>query len=114
MAAPRLRQHSADAAVVPNRLDVEHALLAFEALGETRRESFEATLWRYIAAYFAHIRVEESEILSLAESGLHEHYRVVLDAVFSLSHDPPTGRAPADAYAPLQRRIATAMPGVAP
>jgi hypothetical protein len=48
-------------------LELEHALLAFEMVGPTRRATFEQALQRYVDFYLTHIRVEETEVLPLAE-----------------------------------------------
>ncbi len=52
--------------------DVEHALLAFEMLGESRREAFERTVGEYVDFYLGHMALEEREILPLAERVLTE------------------------------------------
>jgi hemerythrin-like domain-containing protein len=94
-------------------LELEHALLAYEFMGATRREAFEAALHRYVDTYLNHIHIEETAILPLAERVLSEHDWAVLDTVFMLNHDPLTGHPPADEYAPLIRRIAAEVAGLA-
>lgn len=120
-----LRKHTPDAAAVLDRLErehqgghqalleLEHALLAFEVMEEPRRETFEAALQRYVDAYLAHIRIEEAEVLPMAERVLGEHEWAELDTVFSLNHDPLVGHPPPDGYAPLFQRIRAAVPGLA-
>ena len=41
-------------------------LLAFEMLGESRREEFEKTVGEYVDFYLSHMALEEREILPLA------------------------------------------------
>src|SRR5688500_19689585 len=53
-----------------NIRDLEHALLAFEMLGEPRRAAFELAAQRYVDFYMAHMRLEEEQILPLAERSL--------------------------------------------
>src|SRR5664279_2306908 len=43
--------------------ELEHLLLAFEVMGEGRREAFEQAVDRYIASYLNHMAVEETEVL---------------------------------------------------
>lgn len=93
-------------------LELEHALLAYEVMGTTPREAFEAALQRYVDTYLNHIQIEETAILPLAERVLGEHDWAVLDTVFALNHDPLTGHPPADEYAPLFRRLAAAVAGL--
>src|SRR5688500_4930880 len=54
------------ARVERNIRDLEHALLAFEMLGEPRRAAFELAAQRYVDFYMAHMRLEEEQILPLA------------------------------------------------
>ncbi len=119
---PRLRMRSNKANKVLDRLDrehasgerairdLEHALLAFEVMGETRRDAFEDEAKQYVEFYLAHMRTEEQEILPLArEVLLHEDW-TLLDAAFSLNRDPLTGHPPADEYRALFTRIVNLVP----
>ena len=47
--------------------ELEHALLAFEMLGDSRRAAFEQAAQRYVDFYLTHMALEEREILPLAE-----------------------------------------------
>jgi hemerythrin-like domain-containing protein len=119
---PRLRLRSPRSHEVLDRLDreheqgrvalleLEHELLAFEMIGPARREALEQALQRYVDFYSTHLRVEETEVLPLAEAALTEHDWAELDTVFSLNHDPLTGYPPADEYSVLFSRIAEAIP----
>lgn len=119
---PRLRLRSDTAQPVLDKLDREHeqgefqirhlqrTLLAFEIVGETRREAFEEALQRYVDFYLDHMRTEEIEVLPLAERVLTEADWDELDAQFQQNRDPLTGHAPADEYAALFSRIVCLAP----
>jgi hemerythrin-like domain-containing protein len=87
--------------------DLQHALLAYEMLGESRREAFEKAARKYVDFYFAHIATEESEILPLAERVLGARDWDELDEAFSRSE--PAGGTEAE-YQALFSRIACAVP----
>ena len=68
--------------------DLQHKLLAWELLGESRRVTFVEEAERYVSFYLEHMRLEETEILPLAESLLDEADRRELDASFTSHVDP--------------------------
>lgn len=68
--------------------DLQHKLLAWELLGESRRKAFVDETERYVGFYLEHMRLEETEILPLAETLLDESDRRELDASFSSHVDP--------------------------
>ena len=74
--------------------DVEHALLGFEMMGESRRSAFEQAVEHYVDFYLAHMAVEEREILPLAERVLTKDDWAELDEAFSTNRDPLTGHEP--------------------
>jgi hemerythrin-like domain-containing protein len=90
--------------------NVEHALLAFEMMGESRREAFETAVERYVDFYLAHMAMEEREILPLAERVLTEEDWAELDRAFGANRDPLTGCKPDAEYAALFTRIVNAVP----
>jgi len=90
--------------------DLEHALLAFEMLGEVRRASFERAAGEYVDFYLAHMALEERDVLPLAERLLTEADWAELDLAFGSNQDPLTGRAPEADYRALFTRIANAVP----
>jgi hemerythrin-like domain-containing protein len=90
--------------------DLEHALLAFEMMGESRRAAFEQATEQYIDFYFAHMTLEEQEILPLAERVLSEQDWAELDAAFAANRDPLAGHEPDDEYRALFTRIVNAVP----
>jgi hemerythrin-like domain-containing protein len=93
-----------------NIRDLEHALLAFEMLGESRRADFESAAQRYIDFYLEHMRIEEQVIMPLAERVLTEADWRELDAAFEANRDPLTGHEPEDEYRELFTRIVNTVP----
>jgi hemerythrin-like domain-containing protein len=89
---------------------LEHALLAFEMLGEARRADFEEAAQRYVDFYLAHMRLEEEHILPLAERVLTPEDWRELDDAFSRNKDPMTGHTPDAAYRALFSRIVQIVP----
>lgn len=90
--------------------ELEHALLAFEVMGPSRREDFEAAAQRYIGFYLEHMALEEDAVLPAAREVLDAADWQALDAAFEANRDPLTGCEPADEYRELFRRIAMAAP----
>jgi hemerythrin-like domain-containing protein len=90
--------------------NVEHALLAFEMLGESRRHAFEQAIERYVDFYLEHMALEEREILPLAERVLTDDDWKELDAAFRTNRDPMTGQEPDAQYQGLFTRIVNALP----
>jgi hemerythrin-like domain-containing protein len=119
---PKLRARTPEARRVLDRLDLdhsrgerairdlEHALLAFEMLGESRREAFESAARSYVDFYFEHMAVEEREILPLAERMLNEQDWAELDEAFGANRDPLAGHEPEAEYRALFTRIVNAVP----
>lgn len=119
---PRLRQRTPAARDFLDRLDrdhaggeraireLEHALLAFEIMGEARREAFEQAAEAYVDFYLEHMTLEEKEILPLAERALTVQDWEELDAAFAANRDPLTGHEPEDDYRGLFSRIVNAVP----
>jgi hemerythrin-like domain-containing protein len=119
---PMLRARTSEAADVLDRLDrdhasgerairdLEHALLAFEMLGEARRAAFELAAENYVNFYFTHMAIEERQILPLAEQVLTEQDWNELDRAFEANRDPLTGAPPDEEYRELFSRIVNALP----
>jgi hemerythrin-like domain-containing protein len=91
--------------------ELEHALLAFEMMGESRRSEFEETAARYVDFYLGHMALEEREILPLAEQALTAADWKDLDDAFLANRDPLTGAQPEAEYAALFTRIVNTVPG---
>ncbi|GAB4038224.1 MAG: hypothetical protein Fur0014_06780 [Rubrivivax sp.] len=119
---PVLRERAPEIAPVLDRLDadhargeaaireLEHALLAFEVMGPSRRDAFEAAVQRYIGFYLEHMALEEEHVLPAARRVLDADDWMMLDAAFEANRDPLTGHEPGDEYRALFRRIAMAAP----
>jgi hemerythrin-like domain-containing protein len=124
---PKLREKSDELAAVLERLDADHAsshravrelehdLLALEMMTEARdaagrRDEFEANVQTYVTSYLEHIRLEEVEVLPLAERVLSAGDWAELDAAFMKNRDPLTHREGDDAFRPLFKRILITLP----
>jgi len=124
---PRLRSRSSELAAVLERLDVDHAkshravlalehdVLALEMTADgadavLRLRHFEADMNAYIAAYLDHMRVEEAEVLPLAERALTAADWTELDAAFMQNRDPLTHADIDDRFRPLFQRILHTLP----
>ncbi len=119
---PRLRERAPEMAALLSRLErdhasgesairgVEHALLAFEVMGESRREAFEHAVDRYVAAYLEHMAVEEADILPAAQRLFTLADWAELDAAFAANRDPLTGHEPGEEYRELFHTIVNNAP----
>ncbi|MEH0168211.1 hemerythrin domain-containing protein [Roseateles microcysteis] len=90
--------------------DLEHALLAFEMMGEARRSAFEQLAERYVQGYLRHMEIEEREVLPLALAHLQATDWEDLDEAFAANRDPLTGHAPDEPYRALVERILNSLP----
>ena len=91
--------------------ELQHALLAWELLGESRRERFETMAKNYVGFYLEHMHLEESVILPEAEKALGADDWKELDAAFAKNCDPLTGKYPRE---PLYDRLFTRIVMTAP
>ncbi len=119
---PRVRQRCPELAATLDQLerdhehgerairDLEHALLAFEVLGESRREAFEHAVRGYVDFYLRHMAVEESQVLPAAQRALDAVDWRAIDAAFAANRDPLTGHEPDDEFRPLFSRIVNQAP----
>ncbi|MEJ6005954.1 hemerythrin domain-containing protein [Paucibacter sp. AS339] len=90
--------------------DLEHALLAFEMMGEARREAFETMAERYVRAYLHHMQIEERDILPLALRVLSVDDWGDLDEAFAENRDPLSGHRPDEPYRALMQKVLAALP----
>jgi hemerythrin-like domain-containing protein len=90
--------------------DLEHALLAFEVLGEPRRQAFEHAVQGYVDFYLRHMALEEDVILPAARRALDAADWAEIDAAFAANRDPLAGHEPDDVYRPLFSRIVNRAP----
>jgi hemerythrin-like domain-containing protein len=119
---PLIRQRSDRAAEALEKLDrdhgvgerairdLEHALLAWEMLGESRRAPFEQAVERYLSFYLKHMQMEEEIVLPLAQQVLEPADWAVLDEAFGENRDPLTGHPPSADYEQLFSRIVRTAP----
>jgi hemerythrin-like domain-containing protein len=119
---PLLRERSDEANAVLEKLDrdhergehairqLEHLLTAWELLGDTRREPFVRELGRYTDFYLGHMRIEESEVLPLAQRVLSAADWQQLDKAFGEHRDALTGGEPDAVYRKLFQTIVNITP----
>jgi hemerythrin-like domain-containing protein len=119
---PKLRARTPLARELLDRLDqdhqrgearireLEHRLLAFEMMGESRRAAFEDAAERYVDFYLTHMALEERDVLPLAERVLTEDDWADIDAAFRANRDPMTGCQPETEYEQLFTRIVSLVP----
>lgn len=119
---PKVRARCPQLASVLDRLDADHArgetairalertLVAFEILGESRRDAFEQAMQRYVGAYLHHMAVEETQVLPTARECLTDADWAELDAAFEANRDPLTGHPASDEYRALFSKIVAAAP----
>lgn len=94
-----------------NVRQLQHLLMAWELIGESRRTAFEDAAKRYESFYLEHMRLEETVILPAALKVLSESDWQEIDAAFETNCDPLTGKYPRDpAYDRLFTRIVTRAP----
>jgi hemerythrin-like domain-containing protein len=94
--------------------ELQHLLLAWELLGDSRMQAFMETALRYLDFYLEHMRLEETVILPEAEKLLTESDWRELDAAFRSNMDPLGGKFPPNpSYDRLFTRIVlkTRSPG---
>ena len=84
--------------------ELQHLLLAWELLGDSRRKTFEQACARYVDFYLEHMRLEETLVLPAAEHALSPADWAALDAAFMTNTDPLTGKYPRD---PIYDRLFT-------
>lgn len=97
--------------------ELQHLLLAWELLGESRRPAFASALDEYVRFYLDHMRTEETELLPVARRVLEAGELAELDRAFEASRDPLAGGLRDPAYERLFTRIVLATPaplGVGP
>jgi hemerythrin-like domain-containing protein len=122
MLFPRLRECTGEADAVLARLDsdhrggqasvrqLQHKLAAWEFLGDTRRHDFETALESHTAFYLEHMRIEEAEVLPLAERCFCDADWLILDRAFGAHRDALTGSQPDAPYVELFRTIVSITP----
>lgn len=97
--------------------ELQHQLLAWELLGESRRAAFVAAIQEYIRFYLEHMRTEETQVMPVARRVLDAAEWDELDRAFEASRDPLAGGTRDPVYDRLFTRIVLATPaplGVGP
>jgi hemerythrin-like domain-containing protein len=86
--------------------ELQHQLLAWKLMGAARRPEFVQALDRYIGFYLEHMKIEETQILPLAEKRFTPEDWAALDEAFAANQDPLTGKyTPQPLYEKLFQRI---------
>jgi hemerythrin-like domain-containing protein len=116
--APVIRRLEEDHAGGEGRVrELQHLLLAWELIGESRRMAFVKAADDYVTFYLNHMRTEEAEILPVAARVLAAEDWAVLDEAFERSRDPLAGGTTDPRFDRLFTRIVLATPapiGVGP
>lgn len=119
---PKLRHRCPELAPVLDQLNDDHArgeasvrelqhrLLAYELLGEPRREAFDSAAEAFVDRYLRHMALEESTVLPAAKTHLDAADWSELDDAFAANRDPLAGHGDRDAYGPLFRTILSQAP----
>jgi hemerythrin-like domain-containing protein len=97
--------------------ELQHLLLAWELLGDSRRAIFQQAAHEYVEFYLAHMRTEETEILPAAVKLLPDEDWARLDDAFQHQGDPIASGSFDPVYDRLFTRIVMRTPapiGVGP
>lgn len=90
--------------------ELQHQLLAWELLGDSRRPVFAEGVDRYVRFYLDHMRTEETQVLPVARQVLDTADCQRLDAAFEDCRDPLAGGCADPVYDRLFTRIVLAAP----
>lgn len=90
--------------------ELQHMLVAWEFMGETRRAAFVTALQEYVRRYLQHMQVEEAHLLPLAATLLGPAELAELDAAFEDARDPLAAGRRDSVYGDLFDRIAQQAP----
>ena len=90
--------------------ELQHYLLAWELLGDSRRGAFVDAAKEYIRFYLEHMRTEETQLLPAAERLLEPEDRARLDAAFNRDRDPLAGGPRDWRYERIFKRIVMETP----
>jgi len=94
-----------------NVRELQHLLLAWELLGNSRQTAFELAANRFIDFYMQHMQLEETAVIPAALQVLSPQDWEKLDAAFEKNCDPLTGKYPRE---PLYDRLFTRITMSAP
>jgi hemerythrin-like domain-containing protein len=90
---------------------LQHLLLAWELLGESRRKPFEVAIKSFLGFYLEHMRLEENVVLPAALKVLAPEDWKEIDVAFETNCDPLTGQYPRD---PIYDQLFTRIVNLAP
>jgi len=122
MLFPRLRERVPEASALIDRLnqdhgsgehrvrELEHLLTAWEMLGDSRRVAFCSQLERHERFYLEHMRLEEEELMPLAERHLEAGDWRILDRAFGAHRDPLAQGRPEAPYEGLLETLRAWLP----
>ncbi len=94
-----------------NIRELQHLLLAWELLGDSRRDAFEKASHTFLDFYMHHMHMEETVVIPEALKVLTDDDWKKLDAAFATNCDPLTGKYPRE---PLYDRLFTRITMNAP
>jgi hemerythrin-like domain-containing protein len=114
-AAPELQsvieKLEADHAAGEHRVrELQHMLVGWEVVGDSRRAGFVVALQDYVRLYLQHMHVEETHLLPQAARVLGPAQHAELDAAFAAARDPLAGGRREPAYEDLFDRIVRQAP----
>lgn len=90
--------------------ELQHLLLAWELVGESRRGAFEKAAEDYVQFYLEHMRTEEAQILPAAQRVLTAVQWQELDTAFAQERDPLAGGTRDPIYERLFQHIVMTAP----
>lgn len=90
--------------------ELQHQLLAWELIGDSRRLAFIEATRLYVKFYLDHMRVEETQLLPVAQRVLSDAEWARLDEAFGPDIDPLAGGSHDPSYHRLFTRIVLAAP----
>ncbi|HVZ42539.1 MAG TPA: hemerythrin domain-containing protein [Ramlibacter sp.] len=90
--------------------ELQHLLLAWELLGDARREDFVRAAEEYVRFYLDHMHAEEQHIMPAAVKLLSDDDWAQLDAAFEQERDPLAGGERDPGYDRLFTRIVLKAP----
>ena len=90
--------------------ELQHLLLAWELVGESRHAAFADAAQVYVTFYLDHMRIEETQLLPAAQKALTDDDWAELDLAFQNERDPLAGGVRDPCYDRLFTRILLIAP----
>lgn len=90
--------------------ELQHLLLAWELIGESRHAAFAEAAQAYVGFYLDHMRAEETQLLPAAQKALTADDWAQLDVAFQHERDPLAGGVRDPCYDRLFTRIVLTAP----